>query len=188
MVRRQLLSVRMSSALGYYAAKNRASDRLETKRNEISRSSAYIIDSSTSRSNYSTSSSYTSNYSDTSRAGRTRFRDSSTDYSAKLRKLFVWALIDLISRQNNENKFLKLNNLWDTWSVQTGENAMFAAESSFEMLSWNIYLLLCKPEDFMALNVFFNVKNFDTKVKVIKPSYMSRQNFLNLLFVWTFLK
>ena len=77
----------MSSALGYYAAKNRASERLETKRNEISRSSAYIIDSTSSRPSYSSYSSSSNNYGDTSRTGRSRYRDSSTDYSSKLRKV-----------------------------------------------------------------------------------------------------
>ena len=77
----------MSSALGYYAAKNRASERLETKRNEISRSSAYIIDSTSSRPSYSSYSSSTNNYGDTGRTGRNRYRDSSTDYSSKLRKV-----------------------------------------------------------------------------------------------------
>merc|ERR1712223_782822 len=90
---------RMSSALGYYATQKRASERLENKRNEISRASAYILDSGSSRTgsnNYSSSyssnstsnnysSNSTSNYSsDVGRAGRGRYRDSSTDYSAKL--------------------------------------------------------------------------------------------------------
>merc|ERR1712079_826406 len=97
----------MSSALGYYATQKRASDRLENKRNEISRASAYILDSGSSRTgsnNYSSSyssnstnnnyssnstnnysSNSTNNYSsDVGRAGRGRYRDTSTDYSAKL--------------------------------------------------------------------------------------------------------
>ena len=69
----------MSSALSYYASKNRASERLENKRNEISRSSAYIIDNSSSnRSSYSS-------YGADSRPGRSTFRDRSTDYSARPR-------------------------------------------------------------------------------------------------------
>ena len=83
----------MSSALGYYAAKNRASDRLETKRNEISRSSAYIIDSTSSRPSYSSYSSSSNNYGDTGRAGRSRYRDSSTDYSSKLRKIVAGCIV-----------------------------------------------------------------------------------------------
>merc|ERR1712038_1756696 len=82
---------RMSSALGYYATQKRASERLENKRNEISRASAYILDSGSSRTgsnNYSSSyssNSTSNNYSsDVGRAGRGRYRDSSTDYSAKL--------------------------------------------------------------------------------------------------------
>ena len=74
----------MSSALGYYATQKRASDRLENKRSEISRASAYIIDSSSSsRTGGGSYSSYSSsNYGDSGRTGRTRLRDSSTDYSA----------------------------------------------------------------------------------------------------------
>ena len=76
----------MSSTLSYYTSKNRASDRLDNKRNEISRSSAYILDSSTS--NRSSYSSYGSNaatsYGD-SRAGRSSYRDRSTDFSARTR-------------------------------------------------------------------------------------------------------
>ena len=79
----------MSSALSYYASKNRASERLENKRNEISRSSAYIIDSpGTGTNNRSSYSSYGSNTSQSygdSRAGRSSFRDRSTDYSARTR-------------------------------------------------------------------------------------------------------
>ena len=74
----------MSSALGYYATKNRASQRLENKKNEISRASAYIIDSGSSSNNISTFSGSTNNYSD-SRSGRSRYRDTSTDYSARTR-------------------------------------------------------------------------------------------------------
>ena len=74
----------MSSALGYYATQKRASDRLENKRSEISRASAYIIDSSSSsRTGGGSYSSYSSsNYGDSGRTGRARLRDSSTDYSA----------------------------------------------------------------------------------------------------------
>ena len=76
----------MSSALSYYTSKNRASDRLENKRNEISRSSAYIIDSSTSnRSSYSSYGSSTPQTYGDSRTGRSSFRDRSTDYSARTR-------------------------------------------------------------------------------------------------------
>ena len=77
----------MSSTLSYYASKNRASERLDNKRTEISRSSAYILDS-TSASNRSSFSSYGSNtaanYGD-SRAGRSSYRDRSTDFSARAR-------------------------------------------------------------------------------------------------------
>ena len=77
----------MSSTLSYYASKNRASERLDNKRNEISRSSAYILDS-TSTSNRSSFSSYGSNtaqaYGD-SRTGRSSYRDRSTDFSARKR-------------------------------------------------------------------------------------------------------
>ena len=75
----------MSSALSYYASKNRASERLENKRNEISRSSAYIIDSpgTNNRSSYSSYGSNTSQSYGDSRAGRSSFRDRSTDYSAR---------------------------------------------------------------------------------------------------------
>ena len=77
----------MSSALGYYATQKRASDRLESKRTEISRASAYIIDSSSSSGTRNGASSYSS-YSrdsyagDTGRTGRARYRDSSTDYTS----------------------------------------------------------------------------------------------------------
>jgi len=79
----------MSSALSYYSSKNRASARLDNTRNEISRSSAYIIDTGGS---YGKTTSYTpsydrnkreSSYTDSSRMGRTRFRDSSVDFSAR---------------------------------------------------------------------------------------------------------
>ena len=78
----------MSSALGYYATQKRASDRLENKRSEISRASAYIIDSTSSSGTRNGTSSYSSysssNYgaTDTGRTGRSRYRDSSTDYSS----------------------------------------------------------------------------------------------------------
>jgi len=93
------------SALSYYTAKNRASSRLDTKKNEISRSSAYMIDTGGSynktssytpslkrESSFSTdkTSSYTpslkreSSFStDSGRAGRTRYRDHSVDYSSR---------------------------------------------------------------------------------------------------------
>eukprot|EP00092_Neocalanus_flemingeri_P010481 GFUD01011292.1.p1 GENE.GFUD01011292.1~~GFUD01011292.1.p1 ORF type:complete len:816 (+),score=283.88 GFUD01011292.1:87-2534(+) len=79
----------MSSALSYYATKNRANARLENKRDEISRSSAYMIDtgSSSNRPSYTPSygtlkreSSFTA---DSSRVGRSRIRDHSVDYSAR---------------------------------------------------------------------------------------------------------
>jgi len=79
----------MSSALSYYSSKNRASARQDNTRNEISRSSAYIIDTGGS---YGKTTSYTpsydrnkreSSYTDSSRMGRTRFRDSSVDFSAR---------------------------------------------------------------------------------------------------------
>lgn len=78
----------MSSALGYYATQKRASDRLESKRNEISRASAYIIDSTSSSGTRNGGTSYSSysssNYGagDSGRTGRSRYRDSSTDYSS----------------------------------------------------------------------------------------------------------
>jgi len=93
------------SALSYYTAKNRASSRLDTKKNEISRSSAYMLDTGGSynktssytpslkrESSFSTdrTSSYTpslkreSSFStDSGRAGRTRYRDHSVDYSSR---------------------------------------------------------------------------------------------------------
>ena len=77
----------MSSTLSYYASKNRASERLDNKRNEISRSSAYILDS-TSTNNRSSFSSYGSNTSQSygdSRTGRSSYRDRSTDFSARTR-------------------------------------------------------------------------------------------------------
>ena len=95
------------SALSYYTAKNRASSRLDTKKNEISRSSAYMIDTGGS---YNKSSSYTpslkressfstdrtSSYTpslkressfstDSGRPGRTRYRDHSVDYLSRPR-------------------------------------------------------------------------------------------------------
>ena len=76
----------MSSALSYYASKNRASERLENKRNEISRSSAYIIDSSSNnRSSYSSYGGNTASSYGDSRTGRSTYRDRSTDYSARTR-------------------------------------------------------------------------------------------------------
>ena len=69
----------MSSALSYYTSKNRATERLENKRNEISRSSAYIIDNSSSnRSSYSS-------YGGDSRTSRSTYRDRSLDFSARAR-------------------------------------------------------------------------------------------------------
>jgi len=78
------------SALSYYTAKNRASSRLDTKKNEISRSSAYMIDTGGS---YNKTSSYTPSSStlkressftgDSGRAGRTRYRDHSVDYLSR---------------------------------------------------------------------------------------------------------
>merc|ERR1712141_177883 len=74
---RRLLVTTMSSALSYYTSKNRASERLENKRNEISRSSAYIIDNSSSnRSSYSS-------YGGDSRTSRSTYRDRSLDFSAR---------------------------------------------------------------------------------------------------------
>ena len=80
----------MSSTLSYYASKNRASERLDNKRNEISRSSAYILDSSTStntnnRSSYSSYGSNTATSYGDSRTGRSSYRDRSTDFSARTR-------------------------------------------------------------------------------------------------------
>ena len=81
----------MSSALGYYTAKNRASARLDTKKNEISRSSAYMIDTGGSYSKTSYTPSYdtlkrqSSFTADSGRAGRTRCRDHSADYSTRPR-------------------------------------------------------------------------------------------------------
>merc|ERR1712241_855322 len=75
----------MSSTLSYYTSRNRASERLDNKRNEISRSSAYILDSSTNnRSSYSSyGSSTATSYGGDSRTGRPSYRDGSTDFSAR---------------------------------------------------------------------------------------------------------
>jgi len=79
----------MSSALSYYEAKNRASARLDSKRNEISRSSAYMIDTGGSYGKTSYAPSYStltrekSFTGDSGRVGRTRYRDHSADYSAR---------------------------------------------------------------------------------------------------------
>merc|ERR1711971_1050911 len=72
----------MSSTLSYYASKNRASERLDNKRNEISRSSAYILDSTSSTNRSSYSSNTPQSYAD-SRTGRSSYRDRSTDFSAR---------------------------------------------------------------------------------------------------------
>ena len=91
--------VTMSSALSYYAAKNRASARLDNKKNEISRSSAYMIDTGGSYGKTSYTPSYdtlkreSSFTADSGRAGRTRYRDTSVDYSTRPRlELNVLAL------------------------------------------------------------------------------------------------
>ena len=82
----------MSSALGYYAAKNRASTRLENKRTEIGRSSAYILDTGGSsygsgKSSYSSTLTRESSFSgDSGRAGRSKYRDRSLDLSTRIRQ------------------------------------------------------------------------------------------------------
>ena len=98
-VNSEVVSVIMSSALSYYAAKNRASARLDNKKNEISRSSAYMIDTGGSYGKTSYTPSYdtlkreSSFTADSGRAGRTRYRDTSVDYSTRPRlELNVLAL------------------------------------------------------------------------------------------------
>ena len=98
-VNSEVVSVIMSSALSYYAAKNRASTRLDNKKNEISRSSAYMIDTGGSYGKTSYTPSYdtlkreSSFTADSGRAGRTRYRDTSVDYSSRPRlELNVLAL------------------------------------------------------------------------------------------------
>jgi len=75
----------MSSAISYYATKNRASARLDNKKNEISRASAYMIDTGSNNRSTSYTPSYStlqreSSFTDSSRNGRNRYKDQSTDY------------------------------------------------------------------------------------------------------------
>jgi len=82
------VSVKMSSAISYYSTKNRASARLDNKKNEISRASAYMIDTGSNNRSSSYTPSYStlkreSSFTDSSRTGRNRYRDHSTDYSTR---------------------------------------------------------------------------------------------------------